>query len=81
MIGTIAADSWIGAVLDIRTLRDQLQDAVLDAFPEQQAEAAPGAPLKVIVKLPHVDTLGGLVQTLLSTFVPLGMHAHVPEVE
>ena len=60
---------------------DQLQDAVLDAFPEQQAEAAPGAPLKVIVKSPHVDPLVRLVQTLLRTFVPLGTHEHVPEVE
>ena len=60
---------------------DQLHELALDADPEQQAEAAPGAFLKVMVKVPQVDPLVRLVQALLSTFVPLGTQVHIPEAE
>jgi hypothetical protein len=62
-------------------LVDQPQDVALDAYPEQQAEAVPGAYSNVIVKSPQVDPVVRLVQTLLRTFVPLGTQAHMPEPE
>jgi hypothetical protein len=60
---------------------DQPQDVALDTYPEQQADAVPGAYWNVIVKSPQVDPVVRLVQTLLRTFVPLGTQAHMPEPE
>ena len=71
----------IGSAPRFDVMVDQPQDVALDAYPEQQADAVPGAYWNVIVKSPQVDPLVRLVQTLLRTFVPLGTQAHMPEPE